>query len=195
MRIKLSRYAKENDIDYMTAYRYFHNGLIKGIKMPNGTILIDVDNQIVNQNVKTNRVILYSRVSSSENKANAQSQLERLKLYAAAKGYTVVDEIIEIGSGLNDNRQKLSSILKRSDYDIILVEHKDRLARFGTNYIDILLNNSNKRIEVINEVTDDKEDIMQDFISIITSFSARIYGLRKSKRKTEQIIEQLSKTE
>lgn len=179
----------------MTAYRYFHNGLIKGIKMPNGTILIDVDNQIVNQNVKTNRVILYSRVSSSENKANAQSQLERLKLYAAAKGYTVVDEIIEIGSGLNDNRQKLSSILKRSDYDIILVEHKDRLARFGTNYIDILLNNSNKRIEVINEVTDDKEDIMQDFISIITSFSARIYGLRKSKRKTEQIIEQLSKTE
>ncbi len=193
MRIKLSRYAKENGIHYITAYRHFHNGLINGIKMPNGTILIDVETPINVENVNSNRAILYSRVSSSENKGNAQTQLERLKLYAAAKGYTVIDEVIEIGSGLNDKRQKLSAILKRSDYDIILVEHKDRLARFGTNYIDVLLNNSKRRIEVINEITDDKQDIMQDFISIITSFSARIYGLRRSKRKTEQIIAELNK--
>jgi len=71
------------------------------------------------------------------------------------------------------------------------VEHKDRLTRFGFNYIQILFNQLGKEIEVVNETKNDKEDLMQDFISIITSFCARLYGLRRSKRKTEKIIKEL----
>lgn len=76
---------------------------------------------------------------------------------------------------------------------LIVVEHKDRLARFGLNYIERLLGLQGRKIEVINDQSNDRDDLMQDFVSIITSFCARLYGLRRNKRRTEKIIEQLSK--
>ena len=72
-----------------------------------------------------------------------------------------------------------------------MVEHKDRLARFGTNYISLLLKKQGKTLEIINHVAEETEDLMQDFVAIITSFTARLYGLRRSKRKTEVIIKHL----
>lgn len=191
MRIKLSKYAKLNGISYMSAYRYFHSGLIKGVQLDTGTILIDIDEEN-KKNIENNRVVLYARVSSSENKSNLDSQLERLRLYSYAKGYNIVKEIKEIGSGLNDKRNKLSETLNESDWDILIVEHKDRLARFGLNYIKILLNKLNKKIEIINDCVEEKDDLMQDFVSIITSFCSRLYGLRRNKRRTEEIIKELS---
>ena len=76
-------------------------------------------------------------------------------------------------------------------FEILLAEHKDKLTRFGFNYIDILLKSHNKKIEVINLVDNDKEDLIQDFVSLITSFCARIYGQRRSKRKIEKLIKEL----
>ncbi len=93
----------------------------------------------------------------------------------------------EIGSGLNDSRSKLIKLLKQPDWDILIVENKDRLTRFGFNYIETLLNINKKKIIVTNRVDDDKTDLIQDLISIIYSFSARMYGLRKKKNK-EDII-------
>ena len=72
----------------------------------------------------------------------------------------------------------------------IVVEHKDRLTRFGFNYLKELFDGE---IFVVNEADDSKQDLIQDFISVITSFCARIYGQRRSKRKTEKIIEELKK--
>lgn len=76
-------------------------------------------------------------------------------------------------------------------FSILLVEHKDRLMRFGFNYIDIMLKTHNKEVEVINLVDSDREDLVQDFISVITSFCARVYGQRRSRRKTEALIKEL----
>ena len=181
-----------NGISYMSAYRYFNNGLIKGVKLKTGTILIDIEEE-ENENItKNTRVVLYTRVSSSENKTNLETQLDRLRSFAVAKGYTIAKEIKEIGSGLNDKRPKLTEILKDDNWDVIIVEHKDRLARFGLNYLELLLNKQNKKIEVINECLNEKEDLMTDFVSIITSFCSRLYGLRRNKRRTEQIIKELT---
>lgn len=72
-----------------------------------------------------------------------------------------------------------------------MVEHKDRLTRFGFHYIEKLLAMQGRRIEVINLAENSKEDLMQDFVSIVTSFCARLYGQRRSKRKTERIIAEL----
>lgn len=58
-------------------------------------------------------------------------------------------------------------------------------------YIEILLDRCGIQLEVVNNVEGEKEDLIQDFVSVITSFSARIYGQRRSKRKTEQLIESL----
>ena len=73
----------------------------------------------------------------------------------------------------------------KDDWDILIVENKDRLTRFGFNYIELLLNKLNKKIIVVNKNDNDKTDLMSDLISIIYSFSARMYGLRKRKNKNE----------
>ena len=73
----------------------------------------------------------------------------------------------------------------------IFILYKDRLTRFGFNYIDILLKSHNKKIEVINLVDNNKEELIQDFVSVITSFCARIYSQRISKRKVEKLIKEL----
>lgn len=195
-RIKLSKYAKQNGISYMTAYRHFNLGYLNGIQLPTGTILVNEDEvKETEKNDEENRVVLYARVSSSENKDNLERQLGRLRDFANAKGYKIIKEIKEVGSGLNDKRKKLETILNDNNWDIILVEHKDRLARFGLNYLEVLLNKLNKKIEIINETKEEREDLMQDFISIITSFCSKIYGQRRNKRKTEKIIKELENDE
>lgn len=187
--MKLSQYAKQNNITYKAAYEHWKKGIIKGKQLPTGTIVVEDG---ANSQIRYG-VILYARVSSSENKTNLDSQIERLKNYAAARGYKVAKEIKEIGSGLNDNRKQLIEILSSEKWDVIVVEHKDRLTRFGFNYIETLCKTKGKTIEVINNTDDKQEDLMGDLVSIVTSFCARIYGLRRSKRKTEKLISELTK--
>ena len=192
--IKASEYAKKMSLHIRTVYRYYHNGKIKGYQdKETGTIFILNPFKNKNEDNLENKVVLYARVFSNENKSNLDSQLERLRLFASAKGYQIVKEIKDIGSGLNDNRSKLNYLLEKelNEFKILLVEHKVRLTRFGFNYIDILLKSHNKKIEVINLVDNDKEDLIQDFISVITSFCARIYSQRISKRKVEKLIKEL----
>jgi putative resolvase len=189
--MKLSEYAKKIGVHYITAFRYWKAGKIKGYKTHTGTIIVTEESVAP----KSFRAALYARVSSSENKSNLESQLNRLKDYAAAKGYKVTKEISEIGSGINDTRKKFIELLKDKEINLIIIEHKDRLTRFGFNFIEVLLNNEDRKIEVINESEDNKNDLIQDFISIITSFCARIYGQRRCKRKTEKIIKELNSNE
>lgn len=129
--------------------------------------------------------------SSSENKGNLERQKQRLLDYAAAKGYTVAKTVSEIGSGLNDKHKKLEKLLADTSIKVIIVEHKDRLARFGTNYIETLLAAQGRKIEVVSDADDDKKELMDDFAAVITSFCARLYGLRRSRRKTDEIIRKL----
>jgi len=186
--MKLSEYAKKNDITYRTAWNHWKSGRLEGTQLSTGTIVVyGIDH---NRHVK-NTACIYARVSSSENKKNLDSQSTRLYNYAVARGYKIQHIIKEIGSGINDNRQKLNKIFTQYDYDTLIIEHKDRLTRFGFNYLEILFKECGKKIEVVNNTQNTKEDLMQDFISIITSFCSRIYGLRRSKRKIEKIIKEL----
>ena len=189
MKKKISTYAKEHNISYRTVWNMVKSNKLQYEKLPTGTILI-LDSE--NKSNSDIRVSLYARVSSSENKVNLDKQLERLENFAIAKGWKIVHSVKEIGSGLNDKRIQLEKLLSKRDYDIILVEHKDRFSRFGVNYIENLLNQTNRKLYIINDRQDNTpEDLMQDFVSIVTSFTARLYGLRRSKRKTEKLIEEL----
>jgi predicted site-specific integrase-resolvase len=190
MYYKLSDYAKKFNVTYRTAWNRFKKGKIDGA-------FIDETNHVlipINKFENKNKVIIYSRVSNSDRKDNLDRQSDRLYNYAINNGYTIIDNIKEVGSGLNDNRTKLIKLLKRKDYDILLVENKDRLTRFGFNYIETLLNNNDKEIIVVNKTDDDKTDLIQDLVSIIYSFSARMYGLRRKKNKQE-IIDFLEKND
>lgn len=188
---KLSEYAKNNGIKYGTAYLHYQKGLIKNIKiLESGTILVGIDDDSTNNE---NRIAIYSRVSSNAMKENLYRQAERLENYAINNGYQIIHSIKEIASGMNDTRPKLQELLKKNDFDFLLVEHKDRLTRFGFNYIETLLNKDNKKIIVVNHKKNDNENLMEDLISIIYSFSARMYGQRKAKVKSKNIIEEIKK--
>lgn len=184
--MKLKEYADKVGVSYMTAFRWYKAGKIKGYQMDTGTIIVTEHDSTD----KPLKVAVYARVSSSENKSNLDSQADRLTAYCAAKGYQVAKVVKEVGSGINDSRQKLTELFNDDSITLIVVEHKDRLTRFGFNYIETLLGKQGRKVEVIN-LTDGKEDLMQDLISIIYSFSARMYGLRRAKRKTEKIIKEL----
>lgn len=187
--IKTSEYAKLMGIHYRTAARHFHAGLIEGYQDP-VTNTIYIKNPEYTSANKEIRVVLYARVSSTVNKASLDGQIERLTKYAIAKGYKIVRIEKEIASGLNDGRRKLTSILKSNDWDVLLVEHRDRLTRFGFKYFD-MLEKSNQRVEVVNTTDDKDQELIEDFVSIITSFCGRIYGAKR-KDKTNQVIEQLT---
>jgi len=92
---------------------------------------------------------------------------------------------------VNDTRKQWLSLLKDKSINLIVVEHKDRFTRFGFNAYKVLLNNEHRDIEVVNEAENSREDLLQDLVSIITSFCARLYGQRRCKRKTEKIIKEL----
>ncbi len=193
--IKISKLYHDLGITRVTLYNWKNKGLVEFIKSKTGRNYVSIDeyNRLLGiKEKKEESVIIYCRVSSSENKANLETQKERMINYCNARGYKVDRVIIEIGSGINDKRAKLIKLLSGGDFSKLVIEHKDRLTRFGFNYIEILLNSMNKTIEVVNNVETEKEDIIQDFVSIITSFCARIYGNRRSKRKTEQIIKELT---
>lgn len=187
--IKLSDYAKRFGICYRTAWNRYKRGQFPdAIVDETNHICIPIKHFVRDEDSK---VAIYARVSSSENKSNLDSQAERLTQYCIARGYKISKVVKEVGSGLNDERSKLASLLADRSIKIIVVEHKDRFSRFGMKYIEQLLEMDNRRIEVVNEALDEKEDLMQDFVSIITSFCARLYGQRRNKRRTEKLIKEL----
>lgn len=185
MIIKLSKWAKQNGYTYRGAYNKFHNNGIKGAFISDsGRIMVDISSNIT----KPTKVVTYSRVSSHKQKNDLLRQSKRLSDFCVSNGYIIHHEFKEIASGLNDNRPILNKILSDDSITTIIVENKDRLTRFGFNY---LKNFTNKEIIVVNLHHEDKDDLMQDLISVITSMVSRYYGQRRSKNIKEKILKEL----
>ena len=195
--IKLSKFAKDLGVTKMTLWNWKKQGKLDFIKIGSMNYVdVETYNKFLGiQESKKDSTVIYCRVSSSQNKDSLERQKERLLSYCAAKGYSISKVVTEIGSGINDQRPKLLKLLSEQDFTRLVVEHKDRLTRFGFSYIETLLKERSINIEVINSSNDSyaKDDLVEDFVSIIASYCARIYGKRRSKRQTEKIIEQISK--
>ena len=145
----------------------------------------------------TRKTIIYTRVSSSNQKDDLKNQVDFLKQYANAKGI-IVDEVFEdISSGLNYNRKKWNKLLEDCILGlikIIIISHKDRFIRFGFDWFErFLKSNGVELIIVNNESMSPQEEMIQDLISIIHVFSCKIYGLRKYKKKIIEDVEICSK--
>ncbi|GHO53167.1 IS607 family transposase [Ktedonobacter robiniae] len=188
--MKLSDYAKQQGVRYETAWRWFRDGKIQGRRVGAHTILIDEPTRVSVPSSKPQTVV-YTRVSSAENKTNLDSQAERLVAYCAARGYQVGKVVKEIGSGVNDNRPKFLALLADPSVGRIVIEHKDRGTRFGFRYIETLLQTYGREIEVVNQADNGTEDLLSDLTSIVYSFCARLYGQRRAKRKTERLVQEL----
>ena len=184
--MKLSEYAKNVGVTYTTAYNWYKDGKIVGAyQTATGTII--VPNPV--QKEEREKTVIYARVSSSEQrKSNLETQAQRLVDFCMANGWVVDSIIKEVGSGLNDERPQLIKILKDAKVRRVVVEHRDRITRFGFNYLLTMAEVQGYEIIVANKTLDnDRNDLMADFTAIITSFCARLYSQRRGKRKKEQI--------
>lgn len=182
--IKLSEYAKNKSITYRTAWKHFVCEQIDGAYKDNtGHVYVPI---VENNNSNSNAVV-YARVSSNDRKQSLIEQQKRLEEFVALKDLNLINSYKEIASGMNDNRPILNKILNDDSWNILVVENKDRLTRFSFNYLQTLLKKQNKQIIVLNSTDNDNQDLMKDLISVIYSFSARMYGLRRKKNKQEII--------
>lgn len=178
--MKLSEYARKLGISYKTAWRWYKAGRLDAYQTESGTIIVrDVA-------VAPSGVALYARVSSADQRADADRQMTRLRDYAAARGYQVTKEVMEIASGLDDQRPKLTQLLTDPKIGVIVVEHQDRLTRFGYHAIVSLLEMQGRRIEPVF-LTDTGDDLVDDFVAVITRLAARLYGRRNNKRRSERL--------
>jgi predicted site-specific integrase-resolvase len=184
--MKLSDYARKVGVTYKTAWKWYRAGKIKGRQMDTGTILIEEEKPL-----RVEGTAVYARVSSSENRNNLASQAERLVGYCTAKGYQINQVVKEVGSGVNDGRPKFLALLADPTVTRIVVEHKDRATRFGFAYLETLLAQQGRSIEVVNLAEEGQEDLLADLVAIVYAFCARLYGQRRAKRKTERITAEL----
>ena len=191
--MKLSEYAQQMGISYRTAWRWWKAGKLPGFQQDTGTVIIYPATPSSGR--KEQQVAVYARVSSSENRSNLDSQAERLVAYATARGYQIQQVVKEMGSGVNDSRPKFLKLLADASITMIIVERKDRATRFGFRYLETLLEQQGRYLEVVNLADHGKEDLVTDLVAIIYSFSARLYGQRRAKRKTEQIVKELTDTD
>ncbi|MCL6521907.1 MAG: IS607 family transposase [Firmicutes bacterium] len=181
--MKLSEWARRNGVSYKTAWLWFKKGVlpVPARQLPTGTILVDMPNR------EERGAVLYARVSSADQKADLDRQVARLAAFAAEQGIRVAKVVAEVGSGLDGHRKGLLGVLRSPEYGAIVVEHRDRLARFGSEAIEAALAASGRRL-IVMEPDERKDDLMQDMIDVLTSFCARLYGRRSARHRAEKAV-------
>ena len=182
--MKLSDWARKEGITYKTAWLWWKAGTlpVKATQMASGTILVEEQTKPRNETAA-----VYARVSSSDQKGDLDGQVARVVRALNDKNIPVVKTVVEIGSGLNGHRPKLISLLSDSTITVIAVEHRDRLMRFGVEYVEAALASTQRRLVVIeeDEVTDDLDS---DMIEVLTSFCARLYGRRSARNRAKKAM-------
>ena len=135
---------------------------------------------------KNLNVIGYARVSSKKQSDDLERQVENIKNYLSTK-YESFDIITDIGSGINYKKPgllKLIEKINRKEVDLIVVLYKDRLLRFGFELVEYFATLNNVKIEVLDKVDKNQDqELVEDLVQIITVFSCKIQGKRKSKTK------------
>ena len=185
--MKLSNWARQEGIQYKTAYHWFKNGIlpVPARQLPTGTILVYPDSP------ENRGAALYARVSSSDQKSDRDRPIARLSPYAAEHEMRVLTVIGEGGSGLNGHRPRLPSVLRDPKSGTILVEHRDRLARFGSEYIEAALAATGRSVVVVDP-EEVKDDLVQDMIDVLTSMCARLYDRRSARNRAEKALQAAS---
>lgn len=150
-------------------------------QMPGGTILVDAP-----MDEKSSAVALYARVSSHDQRTDLDRQVARLSQYAAEHDLHVIESVGEVGSSLNGKRRKLLRLLSDVRVGAVVVEHRDRFARFGSEYLEAPLAASGRRLIVV-DASEMNDDLVQDLIAVLTSFCARLYGRRSARNRAISI--------
>ena len=183
--MKLSIWAEQQGISYKSAWRMWKLGQLPmpEEQLPTGTIIVHPAGAVV-----AGGIALYARVSSADQKNDLDRQIARLSEFAALKGLRVIDVVKETGSGLNGHRRAMLRLLRNPAIHTVVVEHRDRLMRFGIEYVEAALAAQGRNLMVIDP-EEMKDDIVRDLHEVIVSLCAWLYGKRSAKNRAARAVE------
>jgi len=127
-------------------------------------------------------------VSPADQRADLDRQVARLVEHSTRIGIAPTKVVSEVRSGRNGHRMKLLGLLKDQGATTIVVEHRDRLARFGVEHLEAALVVQGRRLVVV-ESAEVADDLVRDMVEVLTSFCARLYGRRSAKRRAGVAVE------
>ena len=138
------------------------------------------------------KVVIYCRVSSPSQKDDLENQVEYLSNFANGRGY-VFEVVKEVGGSMNMNRPKFMKIVNGiidGSVGTLIIAHKDRLARFGFDLVQNLADSYGCEIIVTNtENLSPQQEMVEDLMAIVHTYSCRLYGLRRYKKASDLLGE------
>jgi putative resolvase len=179
-------------ISYSTLSRWVREGRIRAIRTAGGKYRVpESEVRRVAEGLPISRevrAIIYALVSSSDRRSDLERQVQYLTQYCSSKGYRVVDVLSDIASGLKTDRRgllKLFDYVANRQVDVIVVAYRDRLTRFGPEYLEHFFKQYGVRIEVVfgEEPRDAYQELVEDLMEIVTSFAGKLYGMRSHKKR------------
>lgn len=189
--MNLKEWANIRNISYATALNWYRAGILPvPAEKIGGLILVNADENGLPLSTPTpneGRSIVYARVSSADQREDLDRQVARVTEWMTNQGWAVDGVVTEVGSALNGHRRKFQRLLADPSVTRIVVEHRDRFARFGTEYIHAALAASDRELVVVDEAEVD-DDLVRDMTELLTSMCARLYGRRAAQNRAQRAL-------
>lgn len=183
--MNLKEWAKREGVHPVTAYRWFREGKLPvPARRVGGLILVEQANEVSPSGV----TVVYARVSSADQESDLDRQVARVTAWATGQNLAVSRVVTEVGSALGGRRGKFLAVLRDPSVSTIVVEHRDRFARFGAEYVEAALAAQGRRLLVVDPAEVD-DDLVGDVTEILTSLCARLYGPGAAANRARRAVE------
>ena len=206
---KTGEVAKILNLHYQTVIKYDNAGILNFQRNENGRRVLfreellrylEEKQLLIHDEEAQKRDILYCRVSSheQEKKGDLDRQVVTLMEYAQRFGLQNPLVLKEVGSGLNDKRKELQKLIRmvlQGEVGRVFVTYRDRLTRFGYHYLETICKECQVELHIMSDEISDKsvqEELVEDMMALIASFSGKLYGMRsKAKKELQKQLEQI----
>ncbi|WP_426502595.1 IS607 family transposase [Dactylosporangium sp. McL0621] len=185
--MNLKEWAAATGISYATARRRYESGTLPVPAYRLGRLIM-VGEPLTGATTGIGQTVVYARVSSADQKPDLDRQVARVTVWVTGQKLAVDRVVTEVGSALNGHRKKFLALLRDPAVSTIVVEHRDRFARFGAEYVEAALAAQGRRLLVVDPAEVD-DDLVRDVTEILTSLCARLYGRRAAASRARRAVE------
>ena len=189
---RINEFAKRIGRSASTVRRWEQEGRIVAKRHPSGQRYFDESDvrQVLQMPTGARAVVVYCRVSSAGQKDDLESQVKAMEAYCLSAGIAVDEWIQEIGGGMNFKRKRFLALVDRINHGEVqrlVIAHKDRLIRFGFDLFAPIAQQNGCDIVVVNqEAMSPQQEMVEDLLAIVPTFSCRLYGMRKYQKEIKE---------
>ena len=183
--MNLKEWAVTQGVSCSTVLRWHKDGVLPVPTYQVGRLVVIGDGAVPRTSGTT---VVYARVSSADQRPDLDRRVSRVTTWATGRRLPVARVVTEVGSALNGKRRKFLALLEDPTVTTMVVEHRDRFARFGAEYVQASLEATGGRLLVVDPAGVD-DDLVRDVTEILTSLCARLYGRRAAADRAARMVE------